>query len=162
MEKLYKAVSGKTWYWEYWDNDDGTFTTHWGELGTRGESRVIEPGLIASAESKLETAEKTALGDGYEPVPPDEHRVVLIEYPIDGMGSSADVEKRHRLQTRMDETLGWTGLGHCDGGSIGSGTMEVCCIVVDAVMAIRVIKDDLTGTEFDDYTRVFDEDADVD
>ena len=31
----------------------------------------------------------------------------------------------------LNEGLGWTGLGCCDGGSIGSGTMEACCYVVD-------------------------------
>jgi hypothetical protein len=73
------------------------------------------------------------------------------------MGCGEDVEKRHRLQERMDETLGWTGLGHCDGGSIGSGTMEVCCYVVDFEIAKKVIENDLKGTEFEDYTRIYDE-----
>lgn len=31
----------------------------------------------------------------------------------------------------LNEGLGWTGLGCCDGGGIGSGTMEACCYVVD-------------------------------
>ena len=53
----------------------------------------------------------------------------------------------------MDETLGWTGLGHCDGGSIGSDTMEVCCLVVDFDTAAKAIEADLRGTEFADYTR---------
>lgn len=56
--------------------------------------------------------------------------------------------------------LGWTGLGHCDGGSIGSGTMEVCCFVVDFEIGRKVIAADLKGTKFDDYTRIFDEGAD--
>ncbi|WP_201778926.1 hypothetical protein [Rhodopirellula islandica] len=54
----------------------------------------------------------------------------------------------------MNETLGWTGLGHCDGGSIGSGTMETCCIVVDFEIAKRVIAADLAGTKFADFTQI--------
>ena len=73
------------------------------------------------------------------------------------MGTKSDVEKRHRLQDRMDETLGWSGLGHCDGGSIGSGTMEVCCFMVDFELAKSVIQADLEKSEFADYTRVYDE-----
>jgi hypothetical protein len=59
----------------------------------------------------------------------------------------------------MDETLGWTGLGHCDGGSIGSGTMEVCCLVVDFQIAKKVIQKDLAKTEFSDYSRIFEEES---
>jgi hypothetical protein len=57
----------------------------------------------------------------------------------------------------MNEVLGWTGLGHCDGGSIGSGTMEVCCMVVDVDIATRVIESDLKNTEFEDYSRIYEE-----
>ena len=79
----------------------------------------------------------------------------MIEYPVDGMGTSADLEKRHRLEDRMNETLGWTGLGMCDGGSIGGGTMEVCCVVVDFDVAKRVIEDDLSNSEFRDYGNIY-------
>jgi len=58
----------------------------------------------------------------------------------------------------MNETLGWTGLGNCDGGNIGSGTMEVCCFVVDFELAKKVIEIDLKNTEFADYTRIYNED----
>jgi len=77
---------------------------------------------------------------GYGPVGEDDHARLLIEFKVDGMGTPEDVEKRTRLQSRMDETLGWTGLGRCDGGSIGSGTMEVCCFVVDFETARQVIE----------------------
>lgn len=73
------------------------------------------------------------------------------------MGDAKDIEKRHRLEDRMNETLGWTGLGACDGGSIGSGTMEVCTFFVDFDVAKAVIERDLSGTEFENYTRIFDQ-----
>ncbi|MEO1489379.1 MAG: hypothetical protein AAFR88_08100 [Pseudomonadota bacterium] len=82
----------------------------------------------------------------------------MIEYSVDGMGSEQDLDKRHRLEDRMNETLGWTGLGMCDGGSIGSGSMEVCCFVVDYDLAKRVIEMDVQNTEFRDYTRIYLED----
>jgi hypothetical protein len=70
------------------------------------------------------------------------------------MGTHDDLEKRHALQQRMDDTLGWTGLGHCDGGSIGSGTMEVAMLVVDVDLAKRTIAADLKGAPFQGYTRI--------
>ena len=89
----------------------------------------------------------------------EDHQRLLIEYSADGMGSLKDLHKRHALEERMQQTLGWTGLGIGDGGSIGSGTMEVCCFVVNFATARRVIEADLKATEFDNYTRIYDEDA---
>ena len=40
-------------------------------------------------------------------------------------------------------------------GSIGSGTMEVGCIVVDFDIAKKVIEEKLKDTEFADYSRIF-------
>jgi hypothetical protein len=47
-------------------------------------------------------------------------------------GSTADLDKRVAVEELMNEGLGWTGLGHCDGGDIGSGTMKIFCYVADA------------------------------
>ncbi len=91
-------------------------------------------------------------------MPPEDHAVLMIEYQVDGMGSEDDLAKRHQLEDRMNETLGWTGLGACDGGSIGSGTMEICNVVVDFDAAKKVIEEDLVGTEFANYTRIYRED----
>jgi hypothetical protein len=49
--------------------------------------------------------------------------------------------------------------GICDVGSIGSGTMEVCCFVVDFEIGRKVIEDDLKCTEFGYYTRIYDQNA---
>ncbi|HYX51974.1 MAG TPA: hypothetical protein VE783_00880 [Candidatus Limnocylindrales bacterium] len=43
---------------------------------------------------------------------------------------------------------------------MGSGTMEVCCFVVDFEGAKAVIEADLAGTNFSNYTRIYDENED--
>src|SRR5262249_42762181 len=105
----------------------------------------------------LEQVLSYPLAEGFEPIEIDNHAILLIEYPIKGMGTTKDLKKRHALEDRMNETLGWTGLGHCDGGSIGSGTMDVCCLVVDFKIAKAVIEKDLRNTKFADYSRIYDE-----
>jgi len=95
------------------------------------------------------------LKEGYAEFDEDNCVFLEIEYKIDGFGTEKDLDKRHRLEEKMDEVLGWTGLGHTDGGSIGSGTMEVGCIVVDFDIAKKVIEEKLKGTEFGDYSRIF-------
>jgi hypothetical protein len=144
-------------YWETWKHR-AVHTLHWGRIGERGGTKEERSSLFRSAARRIAPQIAAKKAEGFREIPVDDHDVVLVEYAIVGMGTPQDLEKRHRLQARMDETLGWTGLGHCDGGSIGSGTMEVCCLVVDFVIAARVIEEDLRGTEFSNFTRIFRED----
>ena len=157
MLKLYKFTDSKKEYWETWDNDDGSHTVHWGELGTTGQSKEVKSSLLRKPEKIIQKEVDKMVSNGFRPI--EEEFTLLIEYAVDGMGTKEDVEKRYRLQDRMNETLGWAGLGNCDGGSIGSGTMEVCNFVVDFEVAKQVIENDLKGTEFENYTRIYDEEA---
>jgi hypothetical protein len=155
--KLYRREAGKVVaYHEAWIHGS-KITEHWGTLGERGET--CEHGLDEklSQHDNLQKVLAKALAAGYEPVDVDDHGILLIEYPVKDIGTTKDLDKRHALEERMNETLGWTGLGHCDGGSIGSGTMEVCCFVVDFEIARRVIEQDLKGTKFEDYSRIYNE-----
>ena len=156
MVKLYKLTESESNYWETWENE-GIRIVHWGVLGTRGESKEVDASISKNPEKFVRKEIDHRIKEGYQLIEEDEHRVLMIEFKVEGMGSNQDLEKRHRLQSRMDETLGWTGLGHCDGGSIGSGTMEVCCLVVDFDVAKKVIENDLVGTEFSDCSRIYDE-----
>ena len=154
MIKLYKKIKGTLRYHEAWA-DGGKITEHWGIVGERGESREHKMPKRKSEDKALREVLQGAFDDGYDEL--EDLKVVLIEYPVKGMGSAGDLEKRHTLEDRMNETLGWTGVGHCDGGSIGSGSMEVCCMVVDVEIATRVIAEDLKGTEFANYSRIYEE-----
>lgn len=157
MIKLYRMDSPNPQYWETWEEDSGIFRVHWGELGTVGERKLVEGGIFRSGVKTIEAEIAQRIKEGFIAIEPEQHVVLMIEYPIQGMGSAADIEKRHRLEDRMNETLGWTGLGACDGGSIGSGTMEVCCFVVDFERAKAVIEADLRESPFADYTRIYEE-----
>jgi len=159
VPKLYKFSEDEKRYWETWENNDGSHIVHWGELGTKGKTKTVKSSFLKKAESKIQEEIEKAIADGYREIPAEDHFTLLVEYKVAGMGSGKDVEKRHRLESRMNETLGWTGLGACDGGSIGSGTMEVCNFVVDFELAKRVIEADLAGTEFSDYSRIYNENA---
>lgn len=160
MPKLYFLQNGRVLaYHEAWI-DGLKVMEHWGPLGERGQTREHHCGGNKAKGDVLKEVLAEPLKRGYRPIELDDHAVLLIEYCIDGMGTDEDLDKRHALEDRMKETLGWTGLGHCDGGSIGSGTMEVCCYVVDFEAARRVVAKDLDGTPFADYSRIYWEDED--
>jgi len=155
--KLYRLSDGKKEYWETWKDDQGSHIVHWGELGTRGESRNVRSTLFTNAEKTIQKEVDRLVKTGFRPLDLNAHQVLLVEYSVDGMGTIDDLTKRQRLEDRMNETLGWTGLGMCDGGSMGSGTMEVCSYVVDVELAKAIIEKDLAGTEFANYTRIVNE-----
>lgn len=161
MLKLYRNANGRREYWEVW-KDGGVYTVHWGELGTRGETREINASWLGSGKREVMREAEAQRAAGFAEIDGEQQVTLLVEYAVSGMGTGEDLDKRHELEDRLDETLGWTSLGHCDGGSIGSGTMEVCCFVVDFGLAKKVIADDLRGTEFGNYTRIYNEDADDD
>ena len=160
MLKLYKLVDGALRYHEAWvDDDEQSVVEHWGVVGDRGEQRRHPLPKKFREEKLLRDVLAAPRADGYAEFDEDGFATLLVEYAVDGMGTGCDVDRRHALEDRLNDLLGWTGLGWCDGGSIGSGTMEACCFVVDFDKAKDVIARDLAGTEFADFTRIYDEDA---
>src|SRR5262249_46667979 len=160
MLKLYKRIKRVLHYHEAWAHG-AKITEHWGIVGERGQTAAHKRNKKLSEGKNLELVLAKPLADGFEPIEVDDHAILLIEYPVEGMGTTKDLDKRHALEDRMNETLGWTGLGNCDGGSMGSGTMEVCCFVVDFKIAKRVIGEHLKNTKFADYSRIYDERVDA-
>lgn len=155
MLKLYKLINNQLNYWETWDKDDKTAIVHWGIVGQRGQDKEVKGGLFSNFRKIVQKEIDEKLKEGYAEIDEDKVSFLEIEYKIDGFGTEQDLDKRHRLEERMDQVLGWTGLGHTDGGSSGSGTMEVGCVVVDFDIAKKVIEQDLKSSEFANYTRIF-------
>ena len=156
MIKLYKGTNGGgLQYHEAW-SADVTITEHWGKLGELGSTR--DHALSDEAEDPTDALEAVlapARATGFAELDDRELPLLLIEYRIRGMGSAADLDKRHALEDRLNEVLGWVGLGQCEGGATVYGTMEVCCRVVDFELARRMIEADLADSVFGDYHRIF-------
>jgi predicted DNA-binding WGR domain protein len=139
MIKLYKQERDGVRYWEAWSTSQKV-TIHWGELGKEGETREIALGDDDAVEI-IEKEAEASRNAGYQTLPNELHEQLIIQYRIIGMGTVDDFDKRTKIEDAMNECLGWGGLGHCDGGDIGSGAMNVFCHVVDAKLSInRVVK----------------------
>jgi hypothetical protein len=123
-------------------------TVHWGIVGERGQYRDVN---LFSGRKEVKKELEDKIKEGYREFEEDEMAFLEVIYTINDFGTEQYLEKRHELEEYLNELLGWTGLGHVDGGSIGSGTMEVDCLVVDFDMAKKVIENDLKNTIFGDY-----------
>jgi hypothetical protein len=140
MIKLYKETGDGLLYWETWEHE-GTHTIHWGVVGETGQTKELRTSLLRNAEKTVQKEMRERQSEGY--AEREELDVLLIQYRLDSWGSSADLERRHKIEDLMNECLGWTGLGHCDGGDIGSETINICCLVVDPYTAVAPISAEL-------------------
>ena len=160
MLKLYKNIDNNIHYWETWDKDNKTGIVHWGMVGERGVNKEVKSGLFSNFKKSIQKEIDEKIKEGYTEFDEDNFAFLELEYIIDGFGTDEDLDKRHKLEEKMDEVLGWAGLGHTNGGSSGQGSMEVGCIVVDFDIAKRVIENSLTNTDFSNYSRIFKMDTD--
>jgi hypothetical protein len=130
MLKLYKVDGSYTRYWEAWV-DQGCIVIHRGTVGSIGETTAVPLAGVRSADQVIERESRSVRAQGFQEIDIGNHRVVIVQYKIRDLGSSEDLEKRHQIEDCLNDCLGWTGNGHCDGGDIGSGEMNVFCLVVD-------------------------------
>jgi len=159
---LYKKSGKQLHYWEFWENDNGEITFHWGPVGELGETTDVLP-KENDEEKKayIQRHIQEKLHEGYIHIPLDDYETLIIEYSITGQwGTDEELAKRRELQKEMVEILGWRGLGYCDGGSTGAGTMEVCCLVIDFELAKRCVMSVLKDTKFADYASIYAEQGD--
>lgn len=153
--KLYKNINNTLHYWETWDTDDGSAMIHWGIVGETGEDKEVKSTLFSNYKKIVEKEINQKMKEGYAEVEAEDMDYFVVEYAVDGFGTEDDLAKRDRLEEKLNELLGWTGLGHIDGASIGTGTMEVDGATVDFAIAKAVIEKDLKDTEFGDFTRIY-------
>ena len=138
MVKLYKFEANKVSYWEAWEAE-GEIVFHWGVLGEKGEVRNIRLKRNGSSNMSIPDEADRHRAEGYRELKEGEEHTLLVQYQIDGWGTPEDLDKRHAVEELLNECLGWTGNGNCDGGDIGSGTMNVCSLVVDPYLASHTI-----------------------
>lgn len=137
--KLYKDIDGNLYYWESWV-DEGEYTVHLGKVGEEGESKEINDFKV------LKDEENSYREKGYCEI--EDLKSIIIQYKIDDMGDADDIDMRNEIEDIMNEELGWTGLGHCDGGEIRTGTINIFCMVIDVKLAFDVIIQALEENEY--------------
>lgn len=148
MIKLYKTENVLR-YWEAWSTSTEV-TIHWGVVGENGETRELQFKPGENPNAIIEREAKQPKKEGYRKIPASKLQRLIIQYAVSGMGETEDLDKRVKVEKLMNECLGWKGLGHCDGGDIGSGTMNVFCFVVDAENAVPHVLEELKANELID------------
>ncbi|MFB6364943.1 hypothetical protein ACFCP7_12865 [Paenibacillus elgii] len=143
MIKMYKSINDLLHYWEVW-YDSKKFHIHFGIVGDTGVHQTHAKKTGTNIKKFMEELAIEKSREGYQFLEEKELTGVMIQYKIDkGNNVEEDLKKRGRVESLMNECLGWTGNGHCDGGDYGSGTMNIFCFVVDVEIAIKTIVKEL-------------------
>jgi hypothetical protein len=154
--KLYKRVGEEMHYREAWiEPEHHIVTQHEGICGTRGSTKRTGGETKLDARALFDRFITTAKRDGFRRISESRMQWLIVEYAVHRTGTSANLKRRHSIERLVDSELGWHGLGHCDGGSIGSGTMEIACLVVDFDKAKATLERTLAVSEFPDTLRIF-------
>ncbi len=138
MRKLYKTTKERTEYWEAWDVGR-KLVVHFGTLGTTGKKKTVRIPSGVTAASMIAKEAAAPKRDGFKPVADDDHATLVVQYKTKGWGSTKDLDKRTKVENLLNECLGWTGNGHCDGGDIGSGTINTFSFVIDPALAAKTV-----------------------
>ncbi|HJZ55951.1 MAG TPA: hypothetical protein VKE74_13360, partial [Gemmataceae bacterium] len=79
---------------------------------------------------------------------------VTVQFLVQGWGTDEDFARRLRLEQLLGDALEAAGIGECDGGDSGSGTMNANMFVTDPEAARAVILRTLAETGNADDTVV--------
>ena len=150
MFKRYRRSNGVIEYREAWPTD-GVIVEHWGVCGERGQTFEHPAPTAGDQLNVLRELKAKAAALGFKPTPISRHARVVVQRSVAGMGTPQDLDERHALEAFLDELTGWLGLGHCNGGSIGSGSMEAFCFVVDANLARAALARELELSRFNKF-----------
>ncbi|MBS8263957.1 hypothetical protein DYI25_05850 [Mesobacillus boroniphilus] len=142
MIKLLKQAENKTFYWEVW-KDGRALMIHYGTVGDMGKTEEMKLPLLKKAEKVMNELAEVKIAEGFNQLDEEELTELVIQYSYSENEMQTALQKRHIVEDLMNECLGWTGNGSCDGGDIGSGTANIFNYVVDVEKAGQTVIDEL-------------------
>jgi hypothetical protein len=148
--KLYKKEQEKTLYWEAWPEGD-EIVVHFGVLGQPGETTNLSLPEFEPPETALHRQATEARAAGFTEIDETELFELILQYPNANSLSKPEQcgsieEQPGSVEELLNDCLGWTGLGHCDGHDMGYA-LNFYCYVVDPRLACQAIVSELTANE---------------
>jgi hypothetical protein len=134
MIELYKREPDGFHYWRAW-RYRRIVVTNWGKAGEKGRTHQIRLRKGQTAKAVMEEAARSFIARGFAPIDLDSHATIAVQYRLQGWGSVADLERRRQIEEVLTECLASTCNGFCDGGDLGSGEMNLYCLVLNTEAA---------------------------
>lgn len=137
--KLYKREGETMLYWEAWEENDDILV-HFGVLGEIGETTTIPLAEFEPPESGIQRQANEAREAGFSEIEIEDMVEVIVQYTSDHTRDADFVEK---VENALNDSLGWTGLGHCDGADEADGALNFFCFVVDPKLSVEPMVNEL-------------------
>jgi hypothetical protein len=131
----------KRWsYWEVWyDETDRLYSVHYGHVGEIGDHyAIVAEQIEGKPKHVLKVWAEEMKEKGYVELAEEDLQKLIVCFPH---LSESDVEMRYFIEQLLDECLGKTGNGHCDGGDDSEGKLAVCCRVIDLEKAVVAVQE---------------------
>jgi hypothetical protein len=140
--KLYKREGDTMLYWEAWDENE-EILVHFGQLGQMGETTTIPLAEFEPPATAIMRHADDARAAGFSEIETEDLYELIVQYS-DASRGDAFVS---RVEDLLNDVLGWTGLGHCDGSDIADGMINFFCFVVDPKVALDPLLHELREQE---------------
>ncbi len=155
LQRIYRREGDTFNFYEAFPRDD-QIVEHWGTAGQGGDNRFHPFATPQEAAAIIAGFKIQKWAEGFRPIPQSKQARLIIEYPIsENFADGNELDFRYEAENYLDDLLGRMGLGHCDGGSSGQGTTEICNFVIDFKLTEVVLKRELAGTAFKNYSRIY-------
>ncbi|MEO0467518.1 MAG: hypothetical protein AAF216_13330 [Pseudomonadota bacterium] len=142
-------------YHEVWaDPENRRLICHWGEIGQEGEVEAHRIWLVRSLEEQVEALLQPARDAGFSELGAADYTSLVVASETEDEGAVVDLDLRDAMADRIQEILGWTGLGHCDRAGTTDHSMELICLVVNFDLAKSVLTEALAHGEFADTSLI--------
>lgn len=151
MYKVHKRDGGQMFFHEVWE-EDGVVIEHFGDVGEAGETVKHEIPERSDEDTVMESLMRPVVMKGFAEIEDEDLIRLNVEIEKSAQGDETDLARRHELEDRLDDLLGETGLGHCDGGETTGECMTVFCFVVDKLIAEEVVESEMGSWK--DFRRV--------
>lgn len=146
MQKLYKPQGDGLHYFEGWKRGD-VAVIHQGRVGDRGTTQELRPTNGESVDSILGRELASAEHTGFTTLSDGAFSSLVVQYDVSEWETDEALEFRHLVEEVLSDALGWVGVGHCDGGDIGQGKINVWCKVVNSELGKQAVLDGLRSRE---------------
>lgn len=131
MIKLYKKVEDILYYWETWRASENSGIFHYGKVGEKGFYEEIQDSIKGSYSEILEKELALRISEGYSEFCEDNLEFIEILIKVKMISKEYRMNYFLEIKFKIDELLGWRGLGHVDDISFDTTDVNIFCVVVN-------------------------------
>lgn len=157
MFRLYKSDEDGVprAYYEVWaEPARRRIVEHWGVVGEPGETEVHRIWFFGGLETQIEKIMAPARAQGFEELPRGQYRTLIVRAVSKSSENISDEDEA--FADRLNEVMGWTGLGECHEATAIESGLEAECDTVDAELCQRILAESLaTDPAYENYELTF-------